>query len=98
MLADVPGYEVGGKTGTALRMVAGAYDKDRRTSWFFAGFPMNDAPRYTLLVMLEEPRGTEATHGDAASRWNAAPTAGRVISELAPVLGVAPSAPAARSL
>jgi cell division protein FtsI (penicillin-binding protein 3) len=98
MSADVSGWDVGGKTGTAFRMVAGRYDKQRRTTWFFAGFPMNPEPRYTLLVMLDEPQGTAATQGRATSEWNAAPSAGRMISELAPLLGVVPTASTSHSL
>jgi cell division protein FtsI (penicillin-binding protein 3) len=92
MPANVAGYDVGGKTGTSFKVIAGNYDKQRRTTWFFAGFPMKDAPRYTVLIMLDEPRGTAATGGHATAQWNAAPTAGHVIAELAPILGVATTA------
>ncbi len=96
--ADIAGYDVGGKTGTSFKVVAGDYDKQRRTTWFFAGFPMKNAPRYTILIMLDEPRGTAATSGQAAAQWNATPTAGRVIAELAPILGIAPRAKPSQSL
>jgi cell division protein FtsI/penicillin-binding protein 2 len=51
MPADVMGYDLGGKTGTSFKVIAGNYDRQRRITWFFAGFPMNDAPRYTLLII-----------------------------------------------
>jgi cell division protein FtsI (penicillin-binding protein 3) len=98
MPADVAGYQVGGKTGTSFKVIAGKYDKQRRTTWFFAGFPMNAAPRYTLLIMLDEPHGTAATGGQATAQWNAAPTAGRVIAQLAPILGMAPTATPSQTL
>ena len=90
--ADVPGLAVGGKTGTSLKPIAGRYAQNRRLTWFFAGFPMNDAPRYTLLIMLDEPHGVDATRGLATSQWNAVPTAGRIIARLARLPGWAPSA------
>jgi cell division protein FtsI (penicillin-binding protein 3) len=88
MPADVPDYEVGGKTGTSFKVVAGQYDMRRRTTWFFAGYPMTGAPKYTMLIMVDEPQGTAATGGQATAQWNAAPTAARVIRGLAPILGM----------
>jgi cell division protein FtsI (penicillin-binding protein 3) len=52
---------------------------------------MSGAPRYTLLVMLDEPRGNAATQGFATAQWNAAPTAGHIIVRLAPILGMLPA-------
>ncbi len=85
--ADVPGYRVGGKTGTGEKAVGGAYVKDRLVSSFAAVFPA-DAPRYSVLIVLDEPAGTPETRGRAGAGYTAAPVAGRVISRLAPVLGV----------
>jgi cell division protein FtsI (penicillin-binding protein 3) len=91
--ADVPGYRVGGKTGTSLKTRGWGYDKTRHQTWFFAGFPMIDTPRYTLMVMLDEPRGAldsrhETVH--ATAEWNAAPAAGKIIGRIAPLLEVMP--------
>jgi cell division protein FtsI (penicillin-binding protein 3) len=88
--ADVPGYRVGGKTGTALKTVGWGYDKAREQTWFFAGFPMADTPRYTLLIMLDEPRGDSDPRGRATAQWNAAPAAGKIIARIAPLLEVMP--------
>jgi cell division protein FtsI (penicillin-binding protein 3) len=49
-----------------------------------------DQPRYQLLIMLDEPQGSAETHGYATSGWNAAPTAGKVIARIAPLLGLEP--------
>jgi cell division protein FtsI (penicillin-binding protein 3) len=87
--ANVAGMDVGGKTGTSFKLAAGEYDKQRRMTWFFGGFPMS-APRYALLVMLDEPQGIASTGGKATAQWNAVPTSGRIVSELAPVLGIKP--------
>jgi cell division protein FtsI (penicillin-binding protein 3) len=84
--ADVPGYRVGGKTGTADLAADGAYDGRAVVTSFFAAFPM-DEPAFVVLVTLYDPKGV----GPARSRTagtNAAPTAGRIIARSAPLLGV----------
>jgi cell division protein FtsI (penicillin-binding protein 3) len=88
--AAVPGYLVGGKTGTAEKVGAsGGYNRKANLTTFIAAFPMT-APRYVVLAMLDEPKGSKATYGFASAGWNAAPTAGRVIARIAPLLGLPP--------
>jgi cell division protein FtsI (penicillin-binding protein 3) len=87
--ADVPGYRVGGKTGTAEKVVRGRYSKDHRLASFIGAFPM-DAPRYAILVMLDEPKPLPETYGFATAGWNAVPTAGNIITRIAPMLGIEP--------
>jgi cell division protein FtsI (penicillin-binding protein 3) len=87
--ADVPGYEVGGKTGTAELPGRGGYRESAVISSFLAAFPMSE-PRYIVLIMLFEPKPTAETKGQITAGVNAAPTAGRVIARLAPILGVLP--------
>ena len=83
------GYQVGGKTGTAEKVIGGRYSKDHRLTSFVGAFPM-DNPKYALIVMLDEPQPLKETYGYATSGWNAVPTAGKVIARIAPILGVAP--------
>ena len=87
--AAAPGWRVGGKTGTAEKVINGKYNKDHRLTTFIGAFPM-DAPKYAILVMLDDPRPIPETHGYATSGWNAVPVAGLVIARIAPLLGVAP--------
>ncbi len=87
--ADVVGYRVGGKTGTAEKVVNGRYSKERRLASFIGAFPMDD-PQYLVLVMLDEPKATKDTYGFATAGWNAVPTAGKIIERIAPMLGVEP--------
>lgn len=86
--ADAPGYLVGGKTGTAEKPGRGGYREKALLSSFVGVFPMND-PRYVVLVTLDEPQGTEETHGYATGGWVAAPSVGAIIRRTAPLLGVA---------
>ncbi|MBT3401821.1 MAG: penicillin-binding protein 2 [Rhodospirillaceae bacterium] len=88
--AQAEGYLVGGKTGTAEKAGAGGYRRKALLSSFVAAFPIND-PRYVVFVALDEPQGTERTFNFASAGWTAAPTASRVVSRIAPLLGVAPT-------
>lgn len=87
--ADVAGYRVGGKTGTAEKVVNGKYSSSKRLNSFLAAFPM-DAPEYLVLVTIDEPQGVEETGGKATAGLNAAPTAGRIIERIGPMLNVTP--------
>ncbi|MGE3224588.1 MAG: peptidoglycan D,D-transpeptidase FtsI family protein [Parvibaculaceae bacterium] len=87
--ANAPGYRVGGKTGTAEKVVNGRYDKNKNLTSFVGAFPMDD-PRYVVMVMLDEPQATPETYGFSTSGWNAVPTAGNVVARIAPLLGIEP--------
>ncbi len=89
MMVKAPGYVVGGKTGTANLVVGGRYSSDRVRSSFVGVFPMT-APKYLVLVMLNDPHGTKASYGFATAGWTAAPAVGRTIVRIAPLLGVQP--------
>ena len=92
--AEVPGYEVGGKTGTAEIAVRGGYEEKAVVASFLAAFPMSQ-PRYVVLVSLIEPRGSAETRGQITAGVNAAPVAARIIARSAPLLGVLPKPVAA---
>jgi cell division protein FtsI (penicillin-binding protein 3) len=87
--ADVKGYYIGGKTGTAEKVVNGRYAKKRVLNAFTAILPA-DNPRYQLLIMLDEPQPLKETFGFITSGWNAVPTGGNVIARIAPLLGIEP--------
>ncbi|MGL4488298.1 MAG: peptidoglycan D,D-transpeptidase FtsI family protein [Rhizobiaceae bacterium] len=86
--AAVPGYDVGGKTGTAEKVVGGRYSSDKRFNAFLSAFPMRD-PKYVVLVILDEPK-PEAGKGGATAGSNTAPTVGAIIQRSAAFLGVQP--------
>ena len=89
--AEVEGYLVGGKTGTADKPVAGGYADSRRViSSFVGAFPI-DRPRYVVLAMLDEPKGTAETFGYATGGWVAAPVVREIVAVLGPMMGMAPS-------
>ncbi|MAV88575.1 MAG: penicillin-binding protein [Rhodospirillaceae bacterium] len=86
--ADVPGYLVGGKTGTADKPGPhGGYGKRRILSSFVGAFPMNN-PRYAILLIVDEPKGIKRTHGYATGGWVAAPAVANIIKRMAPLLGL----------
>lgn len=87
--AQAEGYLVGGKTGTAEKVVGRRYKSQALMSSFVGVFPMN-APRYVVFAMLDEPSGTKETLGYATGGWVAAPVVGRVISLIGPMLGIHP--------
>ena len=87
--AEADGYRVGGKTGTAEKVVGGRYSRSALMTSFLAAFP-TDAPEYFVLVMLDEPQRVAASNNHATAGVNAAPTTARVIERIAPILGVAP--------
>jgi cell division protein FtsI (penicillin-binding protein 3) len=87
--ADVKGYYIGGKTGTAEKVVNGHYSKKQVLNSFTAIIPA-DNPQFQVLVMLDEPKALPETHGFITSGWNAVPTGGKVIARIAPLLGIEP--------
>jgi cell division protein FtsI (penicillin-binding protein 3) len=87
--ARVPGYLVGGKTGSADKAGARGYDRGGIMSSFVAAFPIQQ-PRYVVLVTLDEPKGDAATYGFSHGGWTAAPTVGRIIGRIGPLLGLPP--------
>ena len=89
--ARVEGYRVGGKTGTAEKVVNGRYSRKNKITSFVGVFPMDD-PKYVIFAMLDEPQGTEETFYKATGGWIAAPVVGKIISRIGPMLGVVPHA------
>ncbi len=90
--ADVAGYRVGGKTGTATKLVGGHYTGGKKNLASFAAIFPTDGPftadRYYVLIMMDEPHATPETGGFTTGGVVSAPIAGRVIARIAPFLGV----------
>jgi cell division protein FtsI (penicillin-binding protein 3) len=78
-----------GKTGSAEKPQAGGYNTDALVTSFLGAFPAH-APRYAMLVMLDEPQATADTYGYNLAGWNAAPAAAEIVRRIAPLLGVLP--------
>jgi cell division protein FtsI (penicillin-binding protein 3) len=87
--ADVKGYMVGGKTGTADKSANGGYNRNNRLASFISAFPIND-PRYLVFAMIDEPKGNKASHGYATGGWVSAPVVGKVVAQSASLLRVPP--------
>ena len=83
--ANVEGYEVGGKTGTAERAESGGYNERQTLASFVAVFPISK-PKYLVYVIFDRPNYTFNTGGMVA-----APVAGKIVRNIAPLLGVRPN-------
>lgn len=85
--ANVAGYQVIGKTGTANKLINGRYKNKVVMTSFLAAFPENN-PQYTLMLVFDEPKSTPETMGFVTSGWNAVPVGGKIIGEIAPQLNI----------
>ena len=96
-LADVYGFDVGGKTGTAKKSFYGKYS-NRKLNTFISVFPMSE-PKYVLLVLLDEPkpapemvynyRGYKVTNIKRnEAGWNSVHVAGKIIEKIGPILAI----------
>ena len=82
------GYRVGGKTGTAEKVVDGRYSSSKVTNFFGSAFPL-DNPQYAMVIMVDEPKSENPQSGTTAG-WNAGAVTGRIVQRVAPMLGIAP--------
>ncbi len=88
---EVPGYAVGGKTGTADKpKPRGGYYDDKVIATFASIFPAHD-PRYVLVVTLDEPSENSGDKPRRTAGWTAVPVAAEMIRRVAPLLGLRPS-------
>lgn len=89
--ADVPGYAVAGKTGTAdkARRDGKGYYKDKVVNTFASIFPA-DNPKYVLIVTLDEPVDTSGTEPRRSAGYTNVPIAAEIIRRTAPLLGLKP--------
>ena len=89
-LANLPGYAVAGKTGTAEKpRKGGGYDSDKVINTFASIFPAND-PQYVLIVTLDEPVETSGPVPRRTAGWTAVPVAAEIIRRIAPLMGLRP--------
>ena len=89
--ADLPGYDIGGKTGTANKsnIGKGGYDESRLLSSFIAAFPIME-PQYLIFTLLDEPQAIKETNYYATAGVVAAPLVKNIIEQIAPILAIAP--------
>ena len=96
--ANIDGYDIGGKTGTALKSIDGVYS-NKKINTFISLFPTS-RPEYVLLVLLDEPKPApnyvyEFPNGYKhkgenrnSSGWNAVVVAGKIIEKIGPILAI----------
>ena len=98
-LANINGYEIGGKTGTAEKSSLGSYSKNKKINTFVSVFPTSK-PKFVLAVMLDEPEINEdyiyvyrdgsnfklkGTPRNTAG-WNSVEVSGHIIEKIGPIL------------
>lgn len=88
---EVPGYKVGGKTGTADKPKerGGGYYDDKVIATFASVFPA-DNPKYVMIVTLDEPVETSGSEPRRTAGWTAVPVAAELTRRVAPLLGLRP--------
>ncbi|WP_439329676.1 peptidoglycan D,D-transpeptidase FtsI family protein, partial [Candidatus Rhodoblastus alkanivorans] len=87
--ANIPGYFVGGKTGTAEKVVNGRYSKHLVFTTFMAVVPA-DKPRYLFMTVMDEPKGLKQDGNWNTAAYNSGYVTGRLIERVTPLLGLAP--------
>jgi cell division protein FtsI (penicillin-binding protein 3) len=87
--ANIEGYFIGGKTGTADKIVHGHYAKDKVFTTFMAIMPA-DKPKYLILTLMDEPQGLPETAGYRTAAWNSGSVTGKIIERVGPLLGMPP--------
>jgi cell division protein FtsI (penicillin-binding protein 3) len=93
-MAEVEGFAVGGKTGTADKPnPRGGYYKDRVIASFAGAFPIHE-PRYVMVVTLAEPSETSSNEVRRTAGWTVVPVTAEIVRRTAPLLGLRPSSPA----
>ncbi|MDD9841556.1 MAG: penicillin-binding transpeptidase domain-containing protein, partial [Alphaproteobacteria bacterium] len=87
--ANLSGFPILGKTGTADKVARGGYDRTRSIASFMGAFPAH-APQYAFIVMLDEPQALAETAGMATAGWNVVPIAAKIVRRIAPLLDIMP--------
>ena len=87
--ANIPGYFIGGKTGTADKLVHGHYSKDKVFTTFMAVLPA-DKPKYLFLTLMDEPQAVKGTFGYHTAAWNSGAVTGSIVERVTPLLGIPP--------
>lgn len=82
---DYTGLNIGGKTATAEKRINGKIDRFKNLTAFVGAFPI-EAPQYTIMVVLDEPKGTPESFGLRTAAWNAVPTTGKILNDILPLL------------
>ena len=99
-LANIAGYEIAGKTGTAQKSIKGKYSK-KKINTFASIFPIS-SPKYVLIVLLDEPKLSETyiyEYNDGKKRkiigtpfntagWTSVEVAKNIIEKIGPILAI----------
>ncbi len=98
-LANIKGYEIGGKTGTAQKSLMGSYSENKKINTFVSVFPTSK-PKFVLAIMLDEPKINKDyiyEYRDGSNfklkgsprntaGWNSVEVSGHIIEKIGPIL------------
>ena len=98
-LANIKGYEIGGKTGTAQKSLMGSYSENKKINTFVSIFPTSK-PKFVLAIMLDEPKINKDyiyEYRDGSNfklkgsprntaGWNSVEVSGHIIEKIGPIL------------
>ena len=88
--AEVTGYLVGGKTGTAEKISqTGGYSENQNIVAYTAAYPMNN-PQFVISVMIDNPKGQKFSYGYRTAGWVAAPVIKKLVTRISPILNIRP--------
>ena len=88
--ANIPGYFIGGKTGTADKLIHGHYSKGEKVFTTFMAILPADKPKYLFLTLMDEPQAVPGTFGYHTAAWNSGDVTGKIIERVTPMLNLAP--------
>ncbi len=88
--AESAGYLIGGKTGTAEKINPnGGYFKKKNIVAFTGAFPINN-PKFTITIMIDNPKGQKFSNGYRTAGWVVAPVVKQLVTRIAPILNIKP--------
>lgn len=87
--ANAEGFRIGGKTGTGEKPGIGGYSKHSNIVTFASAFPI-DEPRYVVVVVMDEPQGSDEFPGVRTAAYTSAPIVRAFVERVGPLLGVYP--------
>ena len=82
-------YPIGGKTGTAKKLINGRYSETENIVAFTGGFPINK-PKYVITIVIDGPKPQKFSANRNTAGWVVAPMIAKLVNRIAPILKIEP--------